>query len=238
MAMEPGIQGDGQMKTSAGERTQQAAASASEHGRELATEVANQAGNVTGAAIEQTRQVAGEASQQLRSLANSAIDEVRGQADGQVDRLASNVQTFAGQLQALVDGRVEQAGPLPDYARQLSERLQRFSESMHEEGAYGAVDRMTVTARRRPGTFLLGAAVLGFAAGRLLRGMQASSSSPKPGDAARPSTRAFPPVDLTAIERMPADVADPTIGDPTYPGPAVGTRMVDPISVPSMGEPR
>lgn len=146
-------------------------------GAEAASEATSQAQQVVGQAKEEMRAVTGQAREQARQLAGQARHEMRQQADSQTGRMAGGLRTFASQLQAAVDGDTEHAGSIPDMAREATGRLESLADRMETRGFDGMIDDVQRFARRRPGTFLAGAAVLGFAAGRMLRGMQAAEPS-------------------------------------------------------------
>jgi len=74
------------------------------------------------------------------------------------------------------------------YARQASGEVQRFAQRIDERGFDGLVDDLQSFARRRPGAFLLGAAVTGFATGRLLRGARDAASD---DDSAQSGSRPY-----------------------------------------------
>ena len=152
-----------------------AAGTAAEQSREVAATASQQVGEVAGQAVEQAAAVVGEARDQARALVSQAATEAKTQANAQTDRLAEGLRGIAGQLQALVEGRPQEAGALPDYARQATGQLQRFAGRIADGGVEGVVDDVQRFARRRPGIFLAGAAVAGFLGGRLLRGAQAAS---------------------------------------------------------------
>jgi hypothetical protein len=185
--------------------------------KEVASTAGEGAREVAQRAAEQTRLVAGEAKGEMRRLVDEATNEVRMQSDAEINRAAGAVQTLATQLVALVEGRPEEAGPLPDYARQLADRMQQTADRVSSNGARGLIDDGERLARRRPGLFLAGAIVAGFAAGRLIRGAQAaasdtSSTSESQGiGGQQPGLPMAPPIDISdsTLTGMP------TAGTPT-----------------------
>jgi len=61
---------------------------------------------------------------------------------------------------------------------QIAETGRRAAEYLDRRGFEGAVGELQDFARRKPGTFLLGAAVAGFLVGRAAKAAQASSQGP------------------------------------------------------------
>jgi hypothetical protein len=76
---------------------------------------------------------------------------------------------LAGQIQALVEGRRDEAGAAGDYARQAGDKVNQLAGRLEQGGFDGLVDDVRRFARQRPGLFLVGAAAAGFAAGRMIR---------------------------------------------------------------------
>lgn len=152
-----------------------AAETATQQASEVKSTAKEQASTVANEAIEQTAAVAEQATDQVRNLANQATSEVRTQANQQTERLADGLRSFAGQIQALVEGDTQNAGQLPDYARQATDQLQHLAGRIGDRGFEGVVDDVQRFARRRPGLFLAGAAAAGFLGGRLARGAQKAS---------------------------------------------------------------
>ena len=150
------------------------ATTAADQGKQVAATAAQETKQVAGQAMDQVHAVAGEAKAQARSLFDQARTDVRSQADQQTERLAEGLRGFAGQVQALLDGRTEEAGPLPDLARQATSQIESLAGRIGDGGLDGVVEDVTRFARRKPGLFLAGAAALGFVGGRLLRGVQAA----------------------------------------------------------------
>jgi hypothetical protein len=150
------------------------ATTAADQGKQVAATTVEETKQVAGQAMEQVQAVAGEAKAQARTLLDQARTDVKAQADQQTDRIAEGLRGLAGQVQALLDGRTQEAGPLPDMARQATSQLEAFAGRLGDGGLDGVVDDVTRFARRKPGLFLAGAAALGFVGGRLLRGAQAA----------------------------------------------------------------
>ncbi|MDQ3898381.1 MAG: hypothetical protein M3326_14245 [Actinomycetota bacterium] len=165
--------------------------------RRVTSTAAAQAKQVKGTAVGQSKVVARTADQDVRELAGTVrsqadqvkgelagqaramLDETRGQlqsqADFQATRVARALFQVGTQAVALSEGRPEQAGPLVDYAEQAAEWLDNTASYIEERGLEGLATDVVDFARRRPGVFLAGAAVIGFGVGRLIRSGAVSS---------------------------------------------------------------
>jgi hypothetical protein len=150
------------------------ATTAKEQATELGGAVTGQAQALAGQTAQQARLTADEARTQARRLAGQTKNELLGQVDGRASQAAVGLQSMAGQLRAIADGRPGEAGPLVDYAQQAADRVGTIAERLRSGGAQGVVDDVTSLARRRPGLFLAGAIGAGFIAGRLVRSGKAA----------------------------------------------------------------
>jgi hypothetical protein len=124
---------------------------------------------LAGTVRSQAEQVKGELAGQARGMLAETQGQLQAQADMQASRLASALFQVGGQAIALAEGRPEQAGPLVDYAEQAATWLDERASYIEERGLEGLATDVVDFARRRPGLFLAGAAVVGFGVGRLVR---------------------------------------------------------------------
>ena len=147
-----------QVKRTAAAQSKVVARTANQDVRELAGTVRSQAD-----------QVKGELAGQARALFDDTRGQLQSQADQQAYRLARALFQVGGQAVALADGRPQQAGPLADYAEQAANWLDSAASHIEERGLEGLATDVVDFARRRPGVFMAGAAVLGFGVGRLIR---------------------------------------------------------------------
>jgi len=178
-------------RTSAGAAKEATKASVKREATRVKSTAATQAKQVKGTAATQTKAVARTANQDVRELAGTVrgqadqvkgelidqargmLDETRGQlqsqADMQATRMARAIFQVGSQAVALSEGRPQEAGPLVDYAEQAASWLDNTASYIEERGLEGIAVDVVDFARRRPGVFLAGAAVLGFGVGRLVR---------------------------------------------------------------------
>lgn len=146
--------------------------------REVATTAKGEATEVTAELRDQTQRLVGEARSQLES-----------QAQAQGERAAITLRRLAWQASALAEGRPEEAGPLADYVRQASERIESWADELESRDPEELLYDLRDFARRRPGAFLAGAAIAGFGVGRLVRG----STDDTEGEAWEDEAPSLPP---------------------------------------------
>lgn len=161
------------------------AATESVRGRagEGATVVAENASEVTATVKDQAAEVAGEAAAQARDLVAEARDQLQEQARSQTRRLAENVRRLADELQEMAhDGKPDSTAAAA--MAQLAQGGHRAASHLESRGPDGLVSEVQDFARRRPGLFLAGAAVAGFALGRVGKGVGAAGAT---GSGRRPA---------------------------------------------------
>jgi len=143
-----------------------------------ASETAKQgAAEAVSAVKQEVRAATGDAKAQARSLLDQSRTQLRGEASVQTDKLSGSLRQVGTQLQALADGRTEEAGPVGDYARQAADAVARYADNLQSKGFEGVLRDTQDFARRRPGTFLLGAAIAGVVAGRFIRNARGGDTS-------------------------------------------------------------
>lgn len=170
---DPGVQVPGDRTPGTGDLVKEQGGEVAEDAREQAKEVGETA---RAGALE----VVEEAKHQAVDLIADAREQLHGQARRQTDHLGEAVQDLGDRLHALAEGRSEDAGQVVDYADRLADRLERIGGRVSELGFDGTVEELQRYARRRPGTFLLGAGVAGFAVARLGRGAKDAENSRQP----------------------------------------------------------
>jgi hypothetical protein len=164
---------------------QETAATAADKSREVAESASEQAGALAGTAREQAAEVGAEVAHQGRQVLSQATTKLHEQGRQQTHALASTVRGWADQTRALADGHPEQAGQIAGYARDAADRAAQAAGTLEERGFDGIVDDVQRFARRRPGVFLLGAAIAGFGAGRLIRSAPGATEDSAPTVASR-----------------------------------------------------
>jgi hypothetical protein len=206
---------------------------------------ASEAGShVAQTATEQAQVVVAETTRQARDLLGEAGGQAREQAAVQQQKAASQLRTVADELTEMA-AKGGQSGLATEVARQTADRMHGAASWLDQREPADLVQAVRDFARRRPGTFLVGAAVAGLAVGRLTRGLTAASQSQddtgsqqpytdaEPRHAIPPAAFASPPAgdaDLAAaplVPEYPAAPDYPATSAPDYPAtsvpdPAVG----------------
>lgn len=220
------------------ETRHQAAPSTSDVARDQAAAVgrsASEAGSqVAQTAADQARVVASETARQARDLFGEAGGQVRGQASVQQQNAARQLRGLAGELHEMV-AKSGQSGLATEVTQQAADRLHRSASWLEQREPADVLDAVRDFARRRPGTFLLGAAVAGLVAGRLTRGItdaarsgnqdqyRQAGSQPGAADQIPPAAAIPPPTDPDWTAPMP-DYSSGTVPGTT----AVTTGMSEP----------
>jgi hypothetical protein len=172
--------------------------------------------HVADTAVDQAGQVAQEAKRQARDL----LGEVRGQAMEQArtgqQNAADSIRSLAGELHEMADNG-ERHGTASELAGQAADRLGGVANWIGAREPGDLVDEVRRFARRRPGAFLLGAAVAGVLVGRLTRGaVDAQRDTGSDRDR-------YPTTDATAtLPTMPSPAVRPVGPPPGYAQPGVG----------------
>lgn len=163
--------------------------SKTEKAKQTASAAADESKHVAGVAKDQAQNVAGEAKNQAKGLANEALSQVDDQARTQRDRLVDTLRSFSDDLEQMASqgGR---SGMATDLARQVADKARGLTDSIDGRDPSDLLDELRDFARRKPGTFLVGAAAAGMVAGRFLRGTKAAHEHQSNGSAGSSSRTA------------------------------------------------
>lgn len=167
---------------------------------------------------QQVAQVASEAKNQTSNLLRQGVSEINSQAGQQQQRLAQSVHSIAKELGSMASSS-DQSGPMTGLAQDASRRAGAAAHWLETHEPSDILDGLRSFARRRPATFLLGAAAAGVLVGRLTRGIaaEAKNDDQGAGNQITPTHQALPGGYPTATDPLPA--GDQTAGDPTVGGP-------------------
>ena len=135
------------------------------------------AGEVAGTAKDQSRQVLRETGSQARQVAQQTRQRMAAEAKNQTERASGSLRQWSDELASMAESSKPDS-PVSDAVHQIAETGRRAAEYLDRRGFEGAVGELQDFARRKPGTFLLGAAVAGFLVGRAAKAAQASSQGP------------------------------------------------------------
>lgn len=144
-----------------GQTVKTTASTAADQGRRVADTAKTEAHSVAETAARQTRSVMTDAAQQVSS-------QVSDQATVQRDKLSQTLRTFGDDLEQMAS-QGQDSGLAADLAREVAARARAFGSHLEGREPAQLLDDVRDVARRRPGTFLLGALAAGVVAGRLFR---------------------------------------------------------------------
>jgi hypothetical protein len=152
--------------------------------KQAAGTATEEAGRVVDVAKGQAQEVASEVGAQARDLIGEFKTQVHEQSISQRDSLADNVRRFGDDLDSMRQSTTS-SGLANDLTGMLATRAREVSTFLGEHEPGDLIEELRRFARRRPGVFLLGAAVAGVVAGRLTRGAASSDSMSSSGSTGR-----------------------------------------------------
>ena len=165
-----------QVASTAKEQGQRVASTAKEQSQQVLRATKDQAGELVGTASQQAAEVAEQASAQARNLLEETRTRLEEQTVEGAHKLGTNLSRLGQEALALADGRPEEAPTVQGYVRRTGEglldaadRAFGVSDDVRTRGLGGVLSDVQSFARRRPGAFLIGTAVLGVMAGRATR---------------------------------------------------------------------
>lgn len=181
-----------------------------------------------------------EATTQARDLAGQLREQLQSQSRAQAQQLASNVRRLADELHDMSEnGKPDSTATA--VVRQVADGGRQAAAHLENRGPEGIIEDLRGFARRKPGLFLAGAAVAGFAAARIGKGVSAAGSSPGTGSpstgassydtGSSPSAESFAPDGSGATP----GTADDARGSGTLP-PSMPPPPAAPAPTPSYGE--
>ena len=189
---------------------------------------------VAATAKEQAGQVAGEAKGQAKEVLDQARRELTDQASSQHQRAAGGLHSLADELEGMSSG-TQTSGVANDLAQQASSKVRDIARWLESREPADLLEEARSFARRRPGTFLAGAALAGLVGGRLTRGMADEARD----DSGTPDTQAFAATEPTVapvVATPPAPATPPVVGTPPVTDPTL-TPGTDPITGTGLGSP-
>jgi hypothetical protein len=219
---------------------------AKDEARGVAQDVAQSGRQTTETAKEQAGQVAAEAKSQAKQLLDQTREQVVSTGSAQQEKAATGLRSLADELSGMVNGQGGQDGLAADLARQASDQIRTAAQFLESREPADLLQELRGFARRRPGTFLLSAAAIGFLGGRVTRGLAADSndtgSGPTSGVTGGVTSRAHGSnsVSLTSAPGAPSLSGTPA-GDtvptgPTGTGGGIGARSGGDFERPAGGD--
>lgn len=201
----------------------------------VARTAADSGGQVAGTARDEGQRVVSAAVGQARNLVGETRDQLSQQAGAQQQKAASNVRSVSDELQTMASSS-DQSGLASELVRQAANQAQQVADWLESRDPQGLVQDVRSFARRRPGVFLLGAAVAGLTAGRVTRAGVDVKRGGSDTDPSFPSysTQTGTGDDLWPVGGSPLVAGTDTAYDPGYdpgydPAPAYDPGY-DPVS--------
>jgi hypothetical protein len=151
---------------------------------------------VAGTATQQAGQVASEVSSQARNLVGEATTAAQMQVNDQRDKAVGGLRSLGSELSGMAD-KSDEGGLAADLARQVADRVHQVADFLDGREPADLLEDVRALARRKPGTFLIGAALAGVLAGRVTRG---AVSAAKSDDSADTTTTGYQPAVSTGYD--------------------------------------
>ncbi|SCG61413.1 hypothetical protein GA0070619_4380 [Micromonospora zamorensis] len=170
--------------------------------RQVGSEAAQAGGAVAQTAKEQGTEVGREAARQARNLYGEARTQLASQTGEQQRRAAGGLRSLADEMRSMAE-QGGQAGPVTELARQAADRVHGVAGWLEEREPGDMITEVRDYARRNPGTFLVGAAVLGVLAGRLTRSISSAGDDSSNGSSAYRGAGAYDPEQTAVIPTPP-----------------------------------
>lgn len=149
----------------------------------------SEAGHVAETAKGEAKAVAQEVKYQAKDLYAQTRRELKDQAQVQQHRAAAGLRSVSDELDSLT-ANAQNPGLAVDLLNQVSTRLSGAASWLGDRDPGAVLSEVKSFARRKPGTFIIGAAVLGIVAGRLTRALAANASDEHADQAAVPGLTA------------------------------------------------
>ncbi|MFK0170559.1 hypothetical protein ACIQU5_17285 [Streptomyces sp. NPDC090306] len=212
------------------DRSRNVAHTARDKTSEGAALVGERTSDVARTAKDQAASTAHEATTQARDMAGQLREQLQNQSRAQAKQLAANVRRLADELHDMSEnGKPDST--TTTVVRQLADGGRQAAAHLENRGPEGIVEDLRGFARRKPGLFLVGAAVAGFAAARVGKAVSAAGSPSGAGS----HPNAGPSPTGGGSDAVPATTGGARASEvpPSTPRP-----LPDPAPAPSYGERR
>jgi hypothetical protein len=196
--------------------------STTDKAKDTASTAADQSKHVAGTAKDEALNVAGTAAEQARNVVGEARHQVTTQLSDQAttgrDKLSETLRTLGDDLQQMAQGQGPSQGMATDLAQEVSDRVRALGSHLENREPGQLLDDARDFARRRPGTFLLGALAAGVVAGRMFRatadGAAAASLAESHGTTGTSATT-YPTDTTFGTTGYDTPATDPTLTTPS-----------------------
>lgn len=211
---------------------------AQDEGSEVAQHAREAAGQVGSTVREQAAHVTQETADQARHVVRDVRERVAAEAEEQAVRVSKQLGRIADELGEMA-GAAPSSSMTAGAIRSAADTSRQAARFLDERGAQGLFDSARDYARRKPGTFLLGAAVAGFLVGRVAKSATGGQSRQRSQGGVVPVASERPAVAPEYSQRSQGGAAPvaserPAVA-PEYsqqPTPAYGTPLPPASGVP------
>jgi hypothetical protein len=186
---------------------------AKDEARNVGQTAAQSASQVASTAADQASQVVQETKAQAQDVLAQGRDQLRQQVVSQQQKAGQGLAGLAEALRGMAEGNAPAPGPAADLVKQGAGKVEEFATLLQNREPADLLEDIRSFARRKPGTFLLGAAIAGVVAGRLTSGVKAAHS-----DSGTSSTG------TSGTYRTPANYVDPAPAYSSYAETGVYTE--------------
>lgn len=132
------------------------------------------AGEVASSAKDQARSLVGEAREEAGHVTDDVRSRIREETQNQTQRASENLRQWSQDLAEMADQGKEES-PVRDVVHQVAQSGRGAADFLEDRGFDGLMEEAKGFARRKPTAFLIGAAVAGFAVGRVIKASSAVS---------------------------------------------------------------
>jgi len=153
---------------------------AKEQAQNVAATTKDEATNVVETAKEQVQAVTADLRDQTRQLTDEARNQLTDHAFAQRDNAVDSLRSIGDELTGMSD-KAEGPGLGAQLTREAGDLAHRTADFLQEREPGQLLEELRDLGRRRPGTFLLGAAFAGLLAGRVTRGAKSAHASDSEG---------------------------------------------------------
>jgi len=155
---------------------QDAAQDAKARAAEVGSHANAAAQDVASTAVDQAQNVQHETVRQARNFMSEATDQLSVQAGTQTQRMSGNLRELGNELRQMATAGTT-GGTASELAHQAADRAHQVAGYLEGREPGEILEDLRSYARRRPGAFLAGAAVLGLIVGRVGRGVKDAPST-------------------------------------------------------------
>jgi hypothetical protein len=189
---------------------------AKEQAQNVAATTKDEAASVVETAKEQVQAVASDLRGQTRQLTDEARTQLTDHAFAQRDNAVENLRSIGDELTGMAE-KADSPGMGAQLIREVGGVALKSADFLQEREPGQLVEELRGLARRRPGAFLIGAAVAGLVVGRVARGAKSAHSTDSTDSSSSSPTGGADSgyVAPTAEPVVVADAWGPT--SPTYP---------------------